>query len=100
MTHLAAFKINSENGLEVQNSSCGECGIMMRLNLVKGGSYHDNLGHGVTHCADFFMDLVLPWVNNHRMVCSDSYFSSFTAAEFLYLNGLDFIGFVQIERRK
>ena len=32
------INIMTENGLEVQNSACGECGIMMRLKLVKGGS--------------------------------------------------------------
>ena len=44
-----AININTENGMEVHNSACGECGIMMRLKLVKGVSDHDNVENGVTH---------------------------------------------------
>ena len=72
----------------------------MRLKLVKGGSDHDNTENGITHGAAVFMELVLPWVNTHRIVCADSYFASVTAAELLYLNGLKLIGFVKMATRK
>ena len=44
--------------------------------LVKGVSDHDNVENGVTHGADILIELVLPWVNTHRIVCTSIYFSS------------------------
>ena len=64
----------------------------MRLKLVKGGSDHDNVENSVTRRATVFMEIVLPWVNTHRIVCADRYFVSVTSDELLYLNGLKFIG--------
>ena len=52
----------------------GECGIIIRLKLVKGGSDHENVENGITHGAAVFMELILPWVNTHRIVFADSYF--------------------------
>ena len=60
----------------------------------------DNVENGVTHSADIFMELVLPWVNNHKIVCADSYFTSVTAAELLYLSGLKFIVVVETATKK
>ena len=54
----------------------------------------------VTRGADVFMELVLPWVNTHRIVCADSYFASVTAAGLLYLNGLKYIGVVKTSTSK
>ena len=100
LPHYIAIKRNPENGLEVQNSACGECGIRMRLKLVKGGSAHESVENGVTHGAAVLMELVLSLLNTHRIVCSDSYFASVTAAELLYLNGLKFIGVFKTATRK
>ena len=86
--------------MEVQNSACGECGIMMRLNPVKGVSDHDNVENCVTHGASVLMELVLPWVNTHRIVYADSHFVLVTAAELIYLNGMKFIVFVKTATRK
>ena len=72
----------------------------MRLKLVKGGSDHDNVENGVTHGSTVFMELVLPWVNTHRVVCADSYFTLIESAELLYLNGLKCIGVVKTATRK
>ena len=72
----------------------------MRLKLVKGGSDHDNVENSVTHGSADLMELVLPWLNTHRVVCADSYFSLVVAAKLLYLNGLKFIGVVKIATRK
>ena len=52
---------------------------MKRLNLVKGGSDHKNVENGVTHGAAILMELILPWVNTHWIVCADSYFASVIA---------------------
>ena len=59
---------------------------------MKGRSSHESVENNVTHGAAVLMELVLPWLNTHRIVCSDSYFASVIAAELLYLNGLKFIG--------
>ena len=72
----------------------------MMLKLVKGGSDHENVENGVTHGAAVSMELVLPRVNTHRIVCADSYFALVTEAELLYLNGLKLIGVVKIATRK
>ena len=74
--HYIVIKRNLENGVEFQNSDCSEYGIMMRLKLVKGRSDHDNVENGVTHGAAVLMQLVLPWLNTHRIVCADIYFTS------------------------
>ena len=92
LPHYIDINRNPENGLEVQNSAYGECEIMMGLNLVKGGSDHDNIENGVTNGAAVLMELVLPWLNTHRIVYAERYFSLVVASELLYLNGLKFIG--------
>ena len=42
--------------------------------MVKGERDHDNVGNCVTHGAAVLMELVLPWVNTHRIVCADIFF--------------------------
>ena len=42
---------------------------------MKGVRDHENVENGVTRGASVLMELVLPWVNNHRIVCADSYFA-------------------------
>ena len=42
----------------------------------------------------------MPWVNTHRIVCSDSYFALATETKLLHLNGLKFIGVVKTATRK
>ena len=66
----------------------------------KVGSDQYNVENGVTHGAAVLMELVLPWANTHKIVCSESYFASVTASELLYLNGLYFIGVVKTATRK
>ena len=67
----------------------------MRLKLAKGGSDHNNVENGVNNGDAVLMELVLPWVNTHRMFCADSYFSLVTSAGLIYLNMLKFIGVVK-----
>ena len=100
LPHYIAIDRNPENSLEVQNSACNECGIMMRLKPLKGGSDHDNVENGVTHGTAVLMDLILPWVNTHKVVCADSYFALVTAAELLYVNGLKFMAVIKTATRK
>ena len=72
----------------------------MGLKLLKRGSDHDNVENGVTHGAAVLMELVLPWVNTHRIVCADIYFASVISAELMYINGLNFTGVVKTSTRK
>ena len=67
---------------------------------MKGGSDHENVENGVTHGAAGLMELVLPWVNTHRIVCSGSYFASATSSELIYLNGMKCIGVGKTATRK
>ena len=100
LPHYISIDEKPENDLEVQNSGCGECGIMIRLKLVKGGSDHDNVENGVTHGASILRELVLPWVNTHRIVCANIYFASVTESELLDINGLKFIEVFQTATMK
>jgi hypothetical protein len=94
-----------ENGCKIQNAACGRSGIMLRLKLVKGADLvgvddvnndHENsLLHG-THVLKY---LVSPWSGSHRIVCADSYFASFGAAQELFARGLRFIGVVKTATR-
>ena len=67
---------------------------------MKGGIYHNNVENVGTHGASVLMDLILPWVNTHRIVWADSYFALVTAVEFIYLNGLKSIGVIKTATRK
>jgi hypothetical protein len=91
-----------ENGGEIQDASCGKCGIMLRLKVVKGAE-EDRTSHGTStdagtslHGAQVLYSLVSPWRNDsHRIVCADSYFASVPAALLLWRNGLRFIGVIK-----
>ena len=68
--------------------------------MVKGGSDHENVENGVTRGAAVLMEIILPWVNTHSIVYAESYFLLVTESELLYINGLEFIGFVKTATRK
>ena len=67
---------------------------------MKGVGDHDNVENGVTHGAAVLMEIVLTWVNIHKIFFADSYFASVTAAELIYLNELKLIGVVKRVTRK
>ena len=68
--------------------------------MVKGGSDHENVENGVTRGAAVLMEIILPWVNTHSIVYAESYFLLVPESELLYINGLEFIGFVKRATRK
>ena len=64
-----------DNRCETQNAACGRNGIMLQLNIVKNddeenGETED--GGELLHGAIVLWDLVYPWANTGRVVCSDS----------------------------
>jgi Transposase IS4 len=81
---------NPENGCELQNSTCGQSGVMLQLKLVV--SAEDDAA-SVTDDAEMFhgtrvlAELVSPWAGSGRLVFADSYFSSVQAAELLLVMG-------------
>ena len=88
----------TENGAEIQNYACGRLGIMIRIRIVKSAKNDedqqddkDNLHHG----KKVLKELVMPWANTDRIVCSDSYFASMPAAEYLWKHGIRFIGVIK-----
>jgi hypothetical protein len=88
-----------ENGCEIQNSACGDSGVMLRLKLVMGDDGYGE-GHGgegaesddddgnvdavdgvsLSHGGRICVELVEPWLHSDRIVCADSYFASVSAA--------------------
>ena len=62
---------------------------MIRLKLVKGET--DNVADSVPHGTSVLMDLMVPWINSWRIVCSDIYFALVTAADLLWKNRFKFI---------
>ena len=75
LPHYIVIDRKAEKVLEFHNSACVECGILMRLKLVKGGSDQDNVENCVTHGADVLMEIVLPWVDTNSIVFAGSYFT-------------------------
>ena len=74
---------------------------MLQLKLAKEDAedYHEDeegVNNGnktdVPHGAKVMLKLLSPWINTQRIVCADNYFASVTAAEFLHMNRLKFIG--------
>ena len=91
-----------ENGAETPNSGCGRSGIMMRPRIVKSTKNEEeqqydreNLPHG----TKILKELVIPWDNTDRIVCSGSYFESVSATEELWKHGLRFIGIIKTAMR-
>jgi hypothetical protein len=88
-----------ENGCEIQNSACGDSGVMLRLKLVKTQEAEDcNIMEdedGIPHGAKVLRELVRPWSSTDRIVCADSYFASVKSARLMLQHGFRFIGVVK-----
>ena len=88
-----------ENGCEIQNSSCSESGVILRLLLVKSEDYYhlhtQENNEGLQHGTAILKYLVVPWANSERDVCADSYFASVFSAEEIMRIGIRFIGVVK-----
>ena len=89
---------NLYNGVEIHIYACGRSVIMMRLSIVKSamnGEYQEYYEENIPHGKKFLKELVMPWANTDRIVCTESYFVSVPAAEELLKNGLRFIGVIK-----
>ena len=92
-----------ENGSEIQNTACGRSGIMIRLSIVKSAKNEeeqqydeDNLPHG----TKVLKEIVMPWDNAYRIICTDSYFASLQSAEELWNRGLRSIDVIKTATRQ
>jgi len=100
--HIAIDR-KPEDGCEIQDACCGRSGIMLRLKVVKSEEDDDheaspedaNLPHG----GQVLKELVMPWAHTDRIVCADSCFASFSAAQALLAVGLRFIGVIKTATR-
>ena len=88
-------------------AACGESGVMLRLKLVKGGSYEkhepDGQQDGATrmlHGTRVLLFLLSPWYNSQSVVCADIYVASLGAAQERMRNGVRFIGVVKTATRR
>jgi Transposase IS4 len=92
-----------EDGCEIQNSSCGRTGIMLRLKLVKTSAQrdedHEDQAH-LNHGTQIILNLTQPWQASDRVVMADSYFASVQCARELLRVGLRFIGVVKTASRE
>lgn len=96
-----------ENGCEIQSACCGVCGIMIQLKLVKTATEQERIQHEGNindltnlHGLKVLKELIHPWMYTERLVCADSYFSSFAAAEDLLRHKMRFIGVVKTATKR
>ena len=68
-----------DSGCEIQNSACGESGVMIHLKIVKTAEEEDQCArldsNGLLHGTSVCKYLVEPWAFSERIVCADSYFA-------------------------
>ena len=81
-------------GCKIQEAACAKLGIMICFHLVKSNTEveADSVAEddeGMLHGTKVLTKLVSPWDNSGRVVCADSYFASFPAAEYLLQHGLN-----------
>ena len=87
LPQYVAIDRKPENGCKIQNSACGQSGVMLRLKLVKGvdlaGDNDDDAPNedGLLHGTKALKDVVSPWFGTNRIVCADSYFASVGATK-------------------
>eukprot|EP00173_Palmaria_palmata_P004197 Plantae.Rhodophyta-Palmaria_palmata.ctg521.p1 GENE.Plantae.Rhodophyta-Palmaria_palmata.ctg521~~Plantae.Rhodophyta-Palmaria_palmata.ctg521.p1 ORF type:complete len:299 (+),score=20.18 Plantae.Rhodophyta-Palmaria_palmata.ctg521:501-1397(+) len=85
-----------ENGCEIQTAGCGACRVMTSLILVRTAEnerkHLEENEKGLPHGCVVLLRLVKSYFNSGRIVVSDSYFASVTAALEMKRNGLRFIG--------
>jgi Transposase IS4 len=103
-----AIERKPENGCEIQSACCGECGIMIRLKVVKTATEERNLQQqegiqsdaSILHGVKVLKELVQPWMFTDRLVVGDSYFASVTAAQELLRHKMRFIGVVKTATKR
>ena len=93
-----------EAGCEIQNSACGQSGVMLQLKIVKTAEEEDqSTGEdeaGMLHGTKVLRQLVTPYLYSNRVVCADSYFASVGCLQELAAKGMKFIGVVKTATKK
>ena len=93
-----AIDCKLENKCELQNSACGKWEVIFLFKLVKHSNDDDDGekdNSGLIDACVVLKELVEPWWNTKRIVCSDSYFVSVSTAKELLRFGLRIIGVVK-----
>jgi Transposase IS4 len=82
--HYDSIDRKPESGCELQNTGCGNAGVLRRLKLVVSAE-DEAASHAshpeILHGTKLLTDLVRPWAGSVRVICADSYFASIQAAE-------------------
>ena len=75
LLHYVAMDRKPENGCELKTSSCGESGILLRIEVVCSAEEMRAREFDVTHQhgTAVMLRLVEPWFNPDRIVCADSF---------------------------
>lgn len=95
LPHYVSIDRKPESGCEVQNVCCGTSGIMLKLHLVTGEQPESDNTAPLSHTVQLVKSLVEPWAHTGRIVCADSYFSSFETSKELLSMGLYYTGVVK-----
>ena len=88
LLHQITIDKNLENGVVIQNLSCGESHIMMILKLSQSSNGWRTRNDGVLHGAKFLLEVITWLPNSDRIIFVDNYFEYVTTGELLYKNGL------------
>ena len=70
------------------------------VNVARNDEEQEDDEDNIPHGTKVLKELGMPWDNTDRIVFSDSYFASVSAAEELWKNGPCFIGVIKTETRK
>jgi Transposase IS4 len=93
-----------ENGCEIQDSCCGQSGVMLQLLIVKTKREQENNNTyaeaNENHGTAVLKKLVSPWAFSDQIVCADSYLASVNCCEALMEMGLKFVGVVKTATKK
>ena len=76
--------MNLGNGLEIQNAAFRQLWVMMHIGVLNSERNEEEQEYdedSLPHGTKVLKKLVVSWANTERIVCSDSYFASVTAAE-------------------
>ena len=77
-TLLPLIANQTEHGCEIQNTACGQSGIMLLLKLVSAANDDGDRAYEgpILHGTAVLRRLVEPWAGTQRIVCANSYFAS------------------------
>ena len=76
LPHYVAIERKPENGCELKTASCGESGIMIRLEVTKEKELQEEMVFDdcCEHSTSMTLRLAQPWIESNGVFCADSWF--------------------------